>query len=50
MNTKERKGVVLLRYEDGTEKILPRITYLRMKKSGRHIILLKEGLHWNELK
>ncbi|MEM3828476.1 MAG: hypothetical protein QXP36_04595 [Conexivisphaerales archaeon] len=48
-SNQKTKGVVLVRYEDGTEKILPKITYLRMKKSGRRIILLKEGLHWNEL-
>ena len=44
------KGVVLVRYEDGTEKTLPKIAYLRMKQSGRKVVLLKEGLHWNELK
>ena len=44
------KGVVLVRYEDGTEKILPKITYLRMKKAGRKIVLLKEGLHWGDLR
>jgi hypothetical protein len=45
----ETKGVVLVRYEDGTEKILPKVTYLRMKKAGRKITLLKEGLHWSDL-
>ena len=48
--TEETKGVVLVKYEDGIEKVLPRITYLRMKKSGRNIVLLKEGLHWDELR
>ena len=43
------KGVVLVKYEDGTNKILTKAVYLRMKKSGRKIVLLKEGLHWEEL-
>ena len=47
---KKNKGVVLVRYEDGTERILPKITYLRMKKAGRKIVLLKEGLRWEELR
>jgi hypothetical protein len=46
----ETKGVVLVRYEDGTEKLLPKVAYLRMKKAGRKITLLKEGPHWNELR
>ena len=49
-NTDETKGVVLIRYLDGTEKILPKIAYLRMKKAGRCVILLKEALHSYELK
>jgi hypothetical protein len=44
------KGVVLVRYGDGTEKILPKNTYLRMKNAGRKIVLLKEGQHWYELR
>jgi len=48
--SEETKGVVLVRYEDGIPRMLQRITYLRMKKSGRNIVLLKEGLHWNELR
>jgi hypothetical protein len=43
------KGVVLVRFIDGTEKILPKIAYLRMK-AGRSVVLLKEGLHWDELR
>jgi len=50
MKDEESKGVVLVRYEDGTEKLLPKITYLRMLKAGRKITLLKEGKHWNELR
>ena len=46
----KNKGVVLVRYEDGTEKILPKITYLRMKEAGRKIVPLREGLHWEELR
>jgi hypothetical protein len=49
-DTEDTKGVVLVRYEDGREKILPKIAYLRMKKAGRQVILLKEGLHRNELR
>ena len=29
------KGVVLVMYEDGTEKLLPKVSYLQMKKAGR---------------
>jgi len=50
MSNEKTKGVVLVRYEDGKEKILPKIVYLKMKKAGRNIILLKEASHWNELK
>lgn len=41
MNSDDVKGVVLVRYEDGTPKCLPKITYLRMIKAGRKITLLK---------
>jgi len=44
------KGVVLVRCEDGSERILPKNTYLRMKNSGRKIVLLKEGKHWCDLR
>jgi len=50
LKNEETKGVVLVRYEDGTEKLLPKITYLRMKKAGRKITLLKEGSHYNDLR
>jgi hypothetical protein len=43
------KGVVLVKYENGTEKLLPKIAYLRMKKAGRKVTLLKEGSHYNNL-
>ena len=32
MDYEETKGVVLVKYEDDTEKLLPKIAYLRMKK------------------
>jgi hypothetical protein len=50
MKNEETKGVVLVRYEDGTEKILPKVTYLRMKRARRKITLLKEGSHWSDLR
>jgi len=49
LDYEEIKGVVLVRYEDGKEKLLPKIAYLRMKKAGRNITLLKEGSHFNDL-
>jgi len=45
----EIKGVVLVKYENGTKKILTKAVYLRMKNSGRKIVLLREGLHWEDL-
>ncbi len=48
--TEHTKGVVLVRYEDGSERILPKNVYLRMKNSGRKIVLLREGEHWYQLK
>jgi len=45
----EIKGVVLVKYEDSTKKILTKAVYLRMKNSGRKIVLLREGLHWEDL-
>jgi hypothetical protein len=50
LKDEETKGVVLVRYADGTEKFLPKITYLRMKKAGRKITLLKEGSHYKDLR
>ena len=51
MSTKKRvKGVALVRYEDGTEKMMPRVAYLKMKEAGRKVTLLKEGLRWEDLK
>ena len=46
----ERKGVVLVRDENGKEKIYTKYIYLRMKRSGRKIELIKEAKNWNELK
>ena len=50
LDYEETKGVALVRYEDGTEKLLPKIAYLRMKKAGRKITLLKEGSHFTDLR
>jgi len=46
---KNMKGIILAKYEDGTEKLLPKATYLRMIKDGRKFVLLKEMQHWNDL-
>jgi len=43
------KGVVLVRLENGAEKTLNKYIYLRMKKGGRKVKLLKEGKHWHDL-
>ncbi len=43
------RGVVLVKYENGTKKTLTKAVYLKMQRSGRKIILLKEGLHWEDL-
>ena len=43
------KGVVLVRYEDGKEKILTKYIYLKMKNSGRNIELIKEAPTVEEL-
>jgi len=42
-------GIVLAKYEHGTEKLLPKATYLRMMRAGRKFVLLKEMQHWNDL-
>jgi len=42
-------GIILARDEDGTEKLLPKATYLRMMRAGRKFVLLKEMQHWNDL-
>jgi hypothetical protein len=47
--SKNMKGIILAKYEDGTEKLLPKATYLRMIKAGRKFKLLKEIQHWNDL-
>jgi len=46
---KNMSGIVLAKYEDGTEKLLPKATYLRMINAGRKFVLLKELQHWNDL-
>ena len=33
----DRKSVVLVRYENGTEKILPKNAYMKMKESGKRM-------------
>ena len=43
------KGVVLVRCENDKKETLSKATYLRMIKSGRKVVLLKEGLHWEDL-
>jgi hypothetical protein len=43
------RGVCLVRMGDGTERIVPRVNYMRMKKAGRNVTLLKEGLRWKDL-
>lgn len=43
------KGVVLIKDEEGKEKIYTKYVYLRMKKSGRKIELIKEALKVEEL-
>jgi len=45
----ETKGVVLIRDEEGNEKIYTKYIYLRMKNAGRKIELLKEALTVEEL-
>jgi len=42
-------GIILAKYEDGTEKRLPKATYLRMIRAGRKFVLLREMQHWNDL-
>jgi hypothetical protein len=44
------QGVVLIRYEDGSERILPKVTYIRMINAGRKVTLLKEAKHSKELR
>ena len=46
----ETRDVVLVRYEDGTKKMLPKIAYLRIKKAGRKVELLKEGVRYEDLR
>jgi hypothetical protein len=43
------KGIILAKYEDWTEKLLLKATYLRMIRAGRKFVLLKEMQHWNDL-
>ena len=55
LDYEETKGVVLVKYEDGTEKLLPKIAYLRMKKYEKSypsqkernmLILLSSRFQW----
>ena len=46
----KNRGVALVRFEDGTEKIMPKIAYLRMKEAGRNVVLVKEALRYTDLK
>jgi hypothetical protein len=50
LDYEEPKGVALVRYENGKEILMPKIAYLRMKKAGRKVTLLKEGSHYNDLR
>jgi len=52
LKNEDRKGVVLVKYEDGTEHMLTKHIYLRMKESGKrpNVESLKEGKHWTDLK
>lgn len=43
LTDKDRKGVVLVRLEDGKEVIYTKYIYLKMKKAGRNVVLLKEA-------
>jgi len=43
-------GVVLVRYEDGSERILPKVTYIRMINAGRKVTLIKEEKHTKDLR
>jgi hypothetical protein len=44
------RGVALVRFADGTEKMMPKISYFKMKEAGRNVVLVKEGLHYTDLK
>ena len=44
-----KKGVVLVRLEDGREVIQTKYIYLKIKNAGRKISLIKEAKHANEL-
>jgi len=52
LKNEDRKGIVLVKYEDGTEHMLTKYIYKRIKGSGKRpkVVLLKEGLHWDDLK
>jgi len=45
----ETKGVVLIRDEEGKQRIYTKYIYLRMKNSGRKIELIKEASKVEEL-
>lgn len=49
-NQDKIRGVALVRFEDGTEKMMPRIAYFKMKKAGRNVALVKEALRYTDLK
>ena len=43
------KGVVLVRLENGKQVVHTKCIYLRMKKAGRKVELIKEAEHASEL-
>ena len=44
------KGFAFIRLENSKEEIVPKNIYLKMISAGRKVTLLKEGLHWDELR
>lgn len=49
MSNKERKGVVIVRLEDGREVVQTKYIYLRMKNAGRKVEMVKEASTKEEL-
>jgi len=43
LTDEDRKGVVLVRLEDGREVIYTKYIYLKMKKAGRNVKLVREA-------
>lgn len=49
MSETERKGIVIVRLEDGREVVQTKYIYLRMKKAGRKVKIVKEASTLKEL-